>query len=59
LPDEDKEFTLYPLVVDSEFASTLLGVVYWEAGVHVIDDQGVRIGQGFIELNWARTFPVN
>ena len=59
LPDEDKEFTLYPLVVDSEFASTLLGVVYWEAGVHVIDDQGVRTGQGFIELNWGRTFLPN
>jgi predicted secreted hydrolase len=59
LHDENRGFTLVPLVVDSEFASALLGVVYWEAGVDVIDDRGVRIGQGFIELNWARTFPTN
>jgi predicted secreted hydrolase len=56
---ENRELTLEPLVVNSEFASALLGVVYWEAAVHVVDDQGVRTGQGFIELNWGRTFLPN
>ena len=38
-----------------EFASAFLGVVYWEAGVDVVDPAGQRVGQGFVELNWART----
>lgn len=58
VPDEDLAFTLEPLVVESEFASAFLGVVYWEAGVDVVDDAENRIGQGFIELNWARNFLV-
>ena len=45
------------LVRASEFASGLLGVVYWEAGADAVDSGGNRIGQGFIELNWARTLP--
>jgi predicted secreted hydrolase len=59
VPDENLAFTLEPLVIESEFASAFLGVVYWEAGGDAIDDDGIRIGQGFIELNWARNFLVN
>ena len=54
-PAEGIDLTFEPLVVESEFASGLLGVVYWEAGADVIDSSGERVGQGFIELNWART----
>jgi predicted secreted hydrolase len=57
VPDAGLDFTLEPLVRASEFASGLLGVVYWEAGADAVDSGGNRIGQGFIELNWARTLP--
>jgi predicted secreted hydrolase len=56
VPSEGLAFTLEPLVVESEFSSAYLGVVYWEAGVDVVGDAGDRLGQGFIELNWARNF---
>ena len=56
VPGEGIDVTLEPMVAASEFASGLLGVVYWEAGVDVVDAAGVRVGQGFVELNWARTF---
>lgn len=59
VPSEELAFTLEPLVKESEFSSAFLGVVYWEAGVDVITDDGDRIGQGFIELNWARNFIPN
>ena len=59
VPGEGLAFTLEPLVVESEFASAYLGVVYWEAGVDAVDDSGRRLGQGFIELNWARSFFAN
>jgi predicted secreted hydrolase len=59
VPGEALAFTLEPMVIESEFASAFLGVVYWEAGVDVIDDAGNRLGQGFIELNWARNFLIN
>jgi predicted secreted hydrolase len=56
VPGEDLDVMLDPLVEESEFASRLLGVVYWEAGAVVVDtESGERLGQGFIELNWART----
>lgn len=59
VPDEDLAFTLEPLVAESEFSSAFLGVVYWEAGVDAVDDDGHQIGQGFVELNWARNFLPN
>jgi len=57
VPEAGLDFTLEPLVRTSEFASGLLGVVYWEAGVDAVDAAGMRIGQGFVELNWARSLP--
>ena len=54
VPAEGIEFVLEPLVVQSEFVSSVLGVTYWEAGADAIDPGGQRIGQGFVELNWAR-----
>lgn len=50
----DLHVTLEPLLVESEFASAFLGVVYWEAGVDVVDAEGRQVGQGFVELNWGR-----
>ncbi len=55
VPSEGIDVTLEPMIVESEFASAFLGVVYWEAGVDVVDPAGQRVGQGFVELNWART----
>lgn len=55
VPSEDLRVTLEPLLVESEFASAFLGVVYWEAGVDVVDAEGQRVGQGFVELNWGRS----
>ena len=57
VPSAEIEVVLEPLLVESEFASALLGVVYWEAGVDVIDAAGQRVGQGFVELNWGRSLP--
>jgi predicted secreted hydrolase len=57
VPEARLDFTLEPLIRTSEFASGLIGVVYWEAGVDAVDTAGSRIGQGFVELNWARSFP--
>ena len=54
IPTEGIGVTLEPLIVESEFASALLGVVYWEAGVDVVDFAGTHVGQGFVELNWGR-----
>ena len=54
IPAHDLEFTLVPLVEGSEFASQVLGVTYWEAGVDAIAPDGSTIGQGFVELNWPR-----
>jgi len=54
VPSEGIEVLLTPLIVESEFASTFLGVAYWEAGVDVIDTAGQLVGQGFVELNWGR-----
>jgi predicted secreted hydrolase len=59
VPGEGLAFTLEPLVTESEFSSQFLGVVYWEAGVDAVDGEGNHIGQGFIELNWARNFGLN
>jgi predicted secreted hydrolase len=57
VPEVGLDVTLEPLVRTSEFVSGLLGVVYWEAGVDVVDTAGTSIGQGFVELNWARSLP--
>lgn len=56
IPSQGIDVTLKPLVVQSEFASEVLGVAYWEAGADVFDTSGKRVGQGFVELNWGRTF---
>jgi predicted secreted hydrolase len=54
IPSADLAFVLEPLVVASEFVSSVLGVAYWETGADVVDADGERIGQGFVELNWPR-----
>ena len=54
VPAHNIDFILRPLATDSEFASTVLGVVYWEAGAEAVDSAGAVIGQGFVELNWRR-----
>jgi len=52
IPGADLDFTLVPLIRESEFVSAALGVTYWEAGADAIDTGGSVIGQGFVELNW-------
>ncbi len=54
IPDEGIALRLRPLETESEFSGTLLPVAYWESGVEVLDAGGAVVGQGFIELNWAR-----
>ena len=54
VPGEVEPFTLEPLVVDNEFVSGALGVVYWEAGAEARAPDGRVVGQGFVELNWPR-----
>ncbi|MEX2599343.1 MAG: lipocalin family protein, partial [Dehalococcoidia bacterium] len=55
VPSHDVDVRLTPLVEGSEFASQVLGVTYWEAGVDVRAVQGGEsVGQGFVELNWPR-----
>lgn len=53
-PAHGLELFLDPLVVDSETASAVLGVAYWEAGVDVLNARGEKVGQGFVELSWPR-----
>ncbi len=53
-PDEGLSLVLRPLEEESEYRSETIGVTYWEAGVDVLDPSGAVVGQGFVELNWAR-----
>ena len=54
VPGEGLSLLLRPLEEESEFRSDSIGVTYWEAGVEVLDPSGEVVGQGFVELNWAR-----
>ena len=54
VPAEGLSLALRPLEEESEYRSETLGVTYWEAGVDVLDPSGEVVGQGFVELNWAR-----
>ena len=54
VPSEALSLMLRPLEVESEYRSGTIGVTYWEAGVDVLDPAGEVVGQGFVELNWAR-----
>ena len=54
VPDEGLSLELRPLEEESEYRSETIGVTYWEAGVDVLDPSGEVVGQGFVELNWAR-----
>ena len=52
--EEGLSLLLRPLEEESEYRSETIGVTYWEAGVDVLDPSGEVVGQGFVELNWAR-----
>ena len=52
VPGVGLNITLEPLVVESEFVSSVLGVAYWESGVDVRGPDGALVGQGFVELTW-------
>ena len=54
VPAEGLSLQLRPLEEESEYRSETIGVTYWEAGVDVLDPSGEVVGQGFVELNWAR-----
>ena len=54
VPDEGITLLLRPLEEESEYRSETVGVTYWEAGVEAVDPSGEVVGQGFVELNWAR-----
>ena len=54
VPAEGLSLVLRPLEEESEYRSETIGVTYWEAGVDVLDPSGEIVGQGFVELNWAR-----
>ena len=54
VPAEGLSLVLRPLEEESEYRSGTIGVTYWEAGVDVLDPSGEVVGQGFVELNWAR-----
>lgn len=54
VPAEGLSLALRPLEEESEYRSQTVGVTYWEAGVDVLDSSGDVVGQGFVELNWAR-----
>ena len=54
VPAEGLSLILRPLEEESEYRSETIGVTYWEAGVDVLDASGEVVGQGFVELNWAR-----
>lgn len=54
IPSEGLSLLLRPLEEASEFRGETIGVTYWEAGVDVLDPSGEVVGQGFVELNWAR-----
>ena len=54
VPGEELFLMLRPLEEESEYRSETIGVTYWEAGVDVLDPSGEVVGQGFVELNWAR-----
>ena len=54
VPGEGLSLALRPLEEESEYRSETIGVTYWEAGVDVLDPSGEVVGQGFVELNWAR-----
>ena len=54
VPEEGLSLLLRPLEEESEYRSETIGVTYWEAGVDVLDPSGEVVGQGFVELNWAR-----
>ena len=54
IPAEGLSLMLRPLEEESEYRSQAIGVTYWEAGVDVLDASGKVVGQGFVELNWAR-----
>ncbi len=54
VPAEGLSLALHPLEEESEYRSEAIGVTYWEAGVDVLDPSGEVVGQGFVELNWAR-----
>ncbi len=54
VPAEGLSLELRPLEEESEYRSETIGVTYWEAGVDVLDPSGEVVGQGFVELNWAR-----
>lgn len=54
VPAEGFSLVLRPFEEESEYRSETIGVTYWEAGVDVLDPSGEVVGQGFVELNWAR-----
>ena len=54
IPGRGVFLMLRPLEEESEYRSETIGVTYWEAGVDVLDPSGEVVGQGFVELNWAR-----
>ena len=54
VPSVGLDVMLDPLLRDSEFVSSVLGVTYLETGVRVLQASGARVGQGFLELNWPR-----
>ncbi len=47
IPEEEIDIILRPQVRESEFVSNGLGVIYWEAGMHV---EGTHEGLAFVEL---------
>lgn len=53
-PGEGLSLTLRPVAEDAEFIGDALPIAYWESGMDVLDGAGNVIGQGFVELNWAR-----
>ena len=53
-PGEGLSLTLRPLVEDAEFIGYALPIAYRESGVDALDAAGNVVGQGFVELNWAR-----
>ena len=54
VPGEGISLLLRPFEEESEYRSETIGVTYWEAGVEAVDPSGEVVGQGFVELNWAR-----